>query len=208
MAQIKLDISRVYDFISAGEIKQLSTETLEAQRTLYQGNGPGNDFLGWLHLPSEITDGQLDEMEQAAGQLKDRTEILVVVGIGGSYLGARAVHDALAHSFSHLRPEQKAPHMVFAGQNIGEDYMHELLEVLHEKDYSIVVISKSGTTVETMANFLVIFDLLQEKIGWPAARENLVVTTDPESGVQGAGLTQRQTTNQKDGHNGQGRSLQ
>ena len=116
---MKLDISRVYDSISAGKIKELSGEALAAQKMLYQGNGPGSDFLGWLHLPAQISDAQIHEMEQAVAQLKEKTLVLVVLGIGFSYLGARAVNDALAHSFSHLMKEQNAPHMLFAGQNIG-----------------------------------------------------------------------------------------
>ena len=146
MEQIRLDISRVYDFISPDEIKNMAGETSKAQETLYNGTGEGKDFLGWLHLPSEITDRQLDQIEEAAEALKGKTDLLVVVGIGGSYLGARAVNDALAHNFSHLKKEQKHPHMLFAGHNIGEDYMHELLELLEEYSYSVVVISKSGTT--------------------------------------------------------------
>ena len=120
MEEFKLDISRIYQFISSEEINQLSSETLKAQTTLYQGDGQGNDYLGWLHLPSEIKTKQIDAIEKAAAGLKEKTEILVVVGIGGSYLGARAVNDALAHNFSHLIKKQKAPHMLFAGQNIGE----------------------------------------------------------------------------------------
>jgi glucose-6-phosphate isomerase len=148
MEPLKLDISRVYDFMPANKIEALEAETLKAQATLYEGSGAGNDFLGWLHLPAEITDEQLNQMEKAAASLRGKTDILVVVGIGGSYLGARAVNDALAHNFAHLLKEQKQPHMLFAGHNIGEDYMHELLELLGEKSYSVVVISKSGTTTE------------------------------------------------------------
>ena len=129
MEDIKLDISRVYQFISQEEISQLSQETLAAQQTLYQGDGKGNDYLGWLHLPKEITADMIDGMEQAVAGLREKTEVLVVVGIGGSYLGARAVNDALAHNFAHLQKDQKAPHMLFAGQHIGEDYMHELVDL-------------------------------------------------------------------------------
>ena len=124
METLKLDISRVYDFISKDEIHQLAGECLEAQETLYKGTGQGSAFLGWLRLPAEITEGQLDKIEEVAASLKGSTDLVVVVGIGGSYLGARAVNDALAHNFSHLKKEQKNPHMLFAGHNIGEPNLH------------------------------------------------------------------------------------
>ena len=183
MEQINLDISRVEQFVSSEEIKALSLETLEAQGTLYKGDGQGNDYLGWLHLPKEISDQQLDVIEQAVAGLKEKTEILVVVGIGGSYLGARAVNDALAHNFSHLMKEQKAPHMVFAGQNIGEDYMHELLELLEENSYSIVAISKSGTTTEPALAFRILKNHLEKKVGLEEARDRIIAVTDSSKGA-------------------------
>jgi len=183
MEQIKVDISRVYDFISSEEIKQLSGEAKAAQGTLYQGKGQGNDFLGWLHLPSEISDKQITEIESAVAGLREKTEILVVVGIGGSYLGARAVNDALAHNFSHLLKGQKVPHMIFAGQNIGEDYMHELLELLDEKTYSIVAISKSGTTTEPALAFRILKNHLEKKEGLEEARDRIIAVTDSSKGA-------------------------
>ncbi len=183
MEQINLDISRVEQFVSSEEINALSLETLEAQGTLYKGDGQGNDYLGWLHLPKEISDQQLDIIEQAVAGLKEKTEILVVVGIGGSYLGARAVNDALAHNFAHLMKEQKAPHMLFAGQNIGEDYMHELLELLEENSYSIVAISKSGTTTEPALAFRILKNHLEKKVGIEEARDRIIAVTDSSKGA-------------------------
>jgi len=183
MEQINLDISRVEQFVSSEEINALSLETLEAQGTLYKGDGQGNDYLGWLHLPKEISDQQLDVIEQAVAGLKEKTEILVVVGIGGSYLGARAVNDALAHNFAHLMKEQKAPHMLFAGQNIGEDYMHELLELLEENSYSIVAISKSGTTTEPALAFRILKNHLEKKVGLEEARDRIIAVTDSSKGA-------------------------
>jgi glucose-6-phosphate isomerase len=183
MEQINLDISRVEQFVSSEEIKALSLETLEAQGTLYEGDGQGNDYLGWLHLPTEIRDQQLDDIEQAVAGLKEKTEILVVVGIGGSYLGARAVNDALAHNFSHLMKDQKAPHMLFAGQNIGEDYIHELLELLEEYSYSIVAISKSGTTTEPALAFRILKNHLEKKVGLEEARDRIIAVTDSSKGA-------------------------
>jgi len=183
MDPIKLDISRVYDFIPANTIKALEAETLKAQAALYEGSGAGNDFLGWLHLPAEITDEQLNQMETAAASLNIKTDILVVVGIGGSYLGARAVNDALAHNFAHLLKAQKQPHMLFAGQNIGEDYMHELLELLGEYSYSVVVISKSGTTTEPAIAFRLLKEHLEKKVGKKEARQRIIAVTDGKKGA-------------------------
>ena len=183
MEQMQLDISRVYEFISAEEINLLSKETLAAQRTLYHGDGQGNDYLGWLHLPSEITNQQINEIERAVAGIKEKTDLLVVVGIGGSYLGARAVNDALAHNFAHLKKERSAPHMLFAGQNIGEDYMFELLELLEEQSYSIVVISKSGTTTEPALAFRILKNHLVEKVGPEEARDRIIAVTDSSKGA-------------------------
>ena len=183
METLKLDISRVYDFISKDEIHQLAGECLEAQETLYKGTGQGSAFLGWLRLPAEITDGQLDQIEEVAASLKGTTDLLVVVGIGGSYLGARAVNDALAHNFSHLKKGQKNPHMLFAGHNIGEDYMHELLELLDEYSYSVVVISKSGTTTEPALAFRILKEHLEQKVGKEESRKRIIAVTDSSKGA-------------------------
>ena len=183
MEHIKLDISRVYPFIGKEEIQKLSRETSEAQHTLYKGSGPGNEFLGWLRLPSELSDQQITEIETAVAGLSAKTELLVVVGIGGSYLGARAVNDALAHNFAHLKKGRKAPLMLFAGQNIGEDYMHELLELLDEQSYSLVVISKSGTTTEPALAFRILKNHLEEKVGQEEARDRIIAVTDSSKGA-------------------------
>ena len=178
-----LDISRIYDFISANEISGLEKETTAAIDALYNGSGAGNDFLGWLDLPQEITEENLADMEKAAADLKEETELLVVVGIGGSYLGARAVNEALAHNFAHLKKERNAPHMIFAGHNIGEDYMHELLELLDTYRYSIVVISKSGTTTEPAMAFRILKDHLVGKVGKEEAARRIIAVTDRAKGA-------------------------
>jgi glucose-6-phosphate isomerase len=183
MDEIKLDISRVYDFISKEEISKLKNETIQAQNTLYEGSGDGSDFLGWLHLPDEITEPQIDQIEALASGISPLTEILVVIGIGGSYQGARAVNDALANNFSHLLKGAKPPQMIFAGHNIGEDYMHELLELLDQYNYSIVVISKSGTTTEPALAFRILKDHLLKKIGSEEAGKRIVAVTDAERGA-------------------------
>jgi len=183
MKQIKLDISRVYDFISKEEIENLREETILAQNTLYAGTGDGNEFLGWIQLPSAITDQQISEIEDTVSGLREKTELLLVVGIGGSYLGSRAVNDALANNFAHLKKDRMAPHMLFAGHNIGEDYMHELLELLDDYNYSIVVISKSGTTTEPAIAFRILKDHLVEKVGKKEAGNRIIAVTDASNGA-------------------------
>jgi glucose-6-phosphate isomerase len=180
---MKLDITRVQEFLPAGTIDGLAEETAVAVNTLYKGTGPGSDFLGWLNLPVEVTEQNLADMEEAALELKNKSEILVVVGIGGSYLGARAVNDALAHNFSHLKKGQTAPHMLFAGHNIGEDYLHELLELLDEYSYSIVVISKSGTTTESAIAFRALKGHLVKKVGKAESVKRIIAVTDREKGA-------------------------
>lgn len=183
MSQIKLDISRVYDFISEEAIQQLAGESRKAQQTLYQKTGAGNDFLGWLHLPSSISDHQLDDMAELASRLQHQSQLLVVIGIGGSYLGARAVYESLSHHFTHLIPGEKPPQMIFAGHHIGEDYMHELLQLLEHYDYSLVVISKSGTTTEPALAFRLLREHLIGKVGQAEARKRIVAVTDASSGA-------------------------
>jgi len=183
MENIKLDVSRVYEFIASDEITNLAEETLSAQQTLHRGDGDGNDYLGWLHLPTAITDKQLAEIEESVSGLREKTELLVVVGIGGSYLGARAVNDALADNFSHLKKQTKAPHMLFAGHNIGEDYMHELVELLDDYSYSIVIISKSGTTTEPALSFRILKDHLINKVGKEEAGNRIIAVTDSSKGA-------------------------
>ena len=180
---MKLDISRVYDFISADTIAGMESDTTEALKVLHEGTGAGSDYLGWLNLPVEITDRDLDIIEEVARSLRQKSELLVVVGIGGSYLGARAVNDALADNFAHLKNDGRNPHMLFAGHNIGEDYMHELLELLNEKSYAIVVISKSGTTTEPAIAFRLLKDHLEAKVGPLEAGKRIVVVTDHSKGA-------------------------
>lgn len=183
MQQIELDISRVYDFISADEISHLAEEAVEAQKTLYNGDGDGSDFLGWLHLPEGITQQHLDEIKEAVDGLREITELVVVVGIGGSYLGARAVNDALSDNFAHLKKGPRAPQMLFAGHNIGEDYMSEMLDLLNDYNYSIVVISKSGTTTEPAIAFRILKDHLVQKVGKEEAVRRIIAVTDKSRGA-------------------------
>ena len=123
MSNIKLDITKAASFLEAGAVKAFEPKVKAAQEALENGTCPGNDFLGWLHLPSSITESFLDELQATANTLREKCEVVVVAGIGGSYLGARAVIEALGNSFSWLIQDKKNPTILFAGNNIGEDYL-------------------------------------------------------------------------------------
>ena len=132
MKRISLDISKAACFLSEGAVKAYEPKVKEAQKALEEGTCPGNDFLGWLHLPSSITKEFLEEVQQTADILRQECEAIVVAGIGGSYLGARAVIEALGNSFGWLRQDKGNPVILFAGNNIGEDYLSELTEYLRD----------------------------------------------------------------------------
>ena len=148
MEHIKLSIEKAYGFVSAEKVAGYKSQANAANAALHNGTGKGNDFLGWLNLPSSIDDAHLKDIEDTAKILRDNCEVVVVIGIGGSYLGAKAVIDALSNSFDWLQTERKSPVVVYAGQNIGEDYLYELCEVLKGRQFGIINISKSGTTTE------------------------------------------------------------
>jgi len=145
----------------------------------------GNDFLGWIDLPSKTTNDELNRIKNCASGLALQSDIIVVIGIGGSYLGARAVIDALSGNFNGLlsREERKSPLIIYAGQNIGEGYHNELLSILDKKDFSIIVISKSGTTTEPAIAFRLLKAHIEKKYGKDAARERIAAVTDKAKGA-------------------------
>ena len=149
MKSISLDITKAAQFLSEGAVKAYEPQVIAAQEALENGTCPGNDFLGWLHLPSSITPAFLAELQGVADTLREKCEVVVVAGIGGSYLGARAVIEALGNSFAWLVQDKKNPTVVFAGNNIGEDYLAELTAYLKDKKFGVINIAKSGTTTET-----------------------------------------------------------
>jgi glucose-6-phosphate isomerase len=178
---LSINLKNTSKFISAEEIianAQLSVRHLD---TLNAGTGPGNDFLGWLSLPDDILP-QIERIEKTALHLRSVSDTTVVIGIGGSYLGSRAVIEALSHSFSSLLAK-KHHDVIFAGQNISEDYLAELLELLDGKNYSIVVISKSGTTTEPAIAFRILKDHLEKKVGKAEAAKRIVAVTDAKKGA-------------------------
>ncbi|MCB9013315.1 MAG: glucose-6-phosphate isomerase [Bacteroidales bacterium] len=183
MNHIKLDISKVYGFVPEAEINKSESAANVALKKLYNKSGEGNDFLGWLDLPSKFPESLISDIEKTAAKLRSEIDLLVVVGIGGSYLGAKAIIDALSNNFAWMKTETAAPQIVFAGQNIGEDYISELLEVLDKKNYGIAVISKSGTTTEPALAFRILKNHLEKKVGKENAKKKIIAITDHSKGA-------------------------
>lgn len=183
MQNIKLSIDKALDFLPKKSIEHYQAITKQANEALHNGTGKGNDFLGWLHLPTSISEEHLADIEATAKSLQAQCEVVVVIGIGGSYLGAKAVIDALSNSFDWLQNERKSPVVVYAGQNIGEDYLYELQELLKTKKFGIISISKSGTTTEPALAFRLLKTQLEEQQGKASAKELIVAITDKARGA-------------------------
>ena len=183
MKNISLDITKAACFLQEGAVKAVEPQVKAAQEALENGTCPGNDFLGWLHLPSSISDEFLKEVQDCAQVLRDNCEAVVVAGIGGSYLGARAVIEALGNSFAWLVRDQKNPTILFAGNNIGEDYLSELTEYLKDKKFGVINISKSGTTTETALTFRLLKKQCEDQRGKDEARKVIVAVTDAKKGA-------------------------
>ena len=180
---IKVDISQVQSFVSANEIKSLEPEVREAILKLEKGTGAGNDFIGWMDLASKTDKSLLDAIEETARVLRENCEVVVVAGIGGSYLGSRAVIEALGNSLSQLIQDKKNPQILFAGHNISEDYLFELTEYLKTKKFGIINISKSGTTTETALAFRLLKKQCENQRGKDMARKVIVAITDAKRGA-------------------------
>ena len=183
MKNISLDITKAAQFLSEGAVKAYEPKVKAAQEDLENGTCPGNDFLGWLHLPSSITPQFLDEVQAVANTLREKCEVIVVAGIGGSYLGARAIIEALGNSFAWLVGDKTNPTIVFAGNNIGEDYLFELSEYLKDKRFGVINISKSGTTTETALAFRLLKKQCEEQRGKVEAKDVIVAITDAKRGA-------------------------
>lgn len=168
--------------VTETELKQQAPMAEAAYQETIQKTGRGNDFLGWVNLPQEVSEQEIQEIETCAKKLAAKSQVVVVIGIGGSYLGARAVIEALQHSFAPFVPGA-APQIVYAGNNISEDYLHDLLDVLDVKDYSLVVISKSGTTTEPALAFRILKQHCEKKYGLDDARQRIVAITDKARGA-------------------------
>ena len=183
MNTLQLDLSGIFSTISPEAVEAWASKSNTFQQALHQGTGLGSDFLGWINLPEEITDAQLTDLETTAKKLQTSCDYVISIGIGGSYLGARAVIEALTPSFEVYQSKHNAPQVIFAGHNIGEDYLSELIAFLRDKRFGIINISKSGTTTEPAIAFRLLKALLEEQVGRDEARERIVAITDKSRGA-------------------------
>jgi len=184
MKKISLDYSKISKFVNENELNELKNKVELVSEKLHNKTGAGNDFLGWLDLPVNYDKEEFARIKKASEKIKSDSEVLVVIGIGGSYLGARAVIECLSHSFFNSLSKEKrnAPEIYFAGQNISGTYLKDLIEIIGDRDFSVNVISKSGTTTEPAIAFRVFKELLENKYG-EAAKERIYVTTDKNKGA-------------------------
>ncbi len=182
MSNLKVDYSKTLGFISKADVLAYKDAVKQNITALYKQTGKGNDFLGWVNLPSSISAAEIADIKSTAQKMKQLCEVVVVIGIGGSYLGAKAVIDALSDSFAQLKPHNN-PLVVFAGQNIGEDYLTELQGVLKNRKWGIVVISKSGTTTEPAIAFRILKADCEAQFGKKEAVDRIVAITDAKRGA-------------------------
>ena len=179
MKHIKLDVRKSGVVVT----EQMKADALAANALLHSRKGAGSDFLGWVNLPSSIDAAQLAEVKRQAALLRERAEVIICIGIGGSYLGAKAVVEAMSHSFNLLRRDRKEPVVVFAGQNISEDYIYELFEATADREIAAIVISKSGTTTEPAIAFRLVKAEIERRYGKSGAAERIVAVTDRARGA-------------------------
>ncbi|MGD6849552.1 glucose-6-phosphate isomerase [Rossellomorea aquimaris] len=185
MTHIRFDYSKALSFFGEHELTYLSDAVKVAHHSLHEQTGAGNDFLGWIDLPVEYDKEEFSRIQKSAEKIKNDSDVLLVIGIGGSYLGARAAIEMLNHSFYNALPKEKrsTPQVLFVGQNISSTYMKDLMDLLDGKDFSINVISKSGTTTEPAIAFRIFRKKLEEKYGKEEARKRIYATTDKSKGA-------------------------
>lgn len=182
MKNLELSIKHVAEFVTKSQIDAFDSAAADGLEQLEKGTGAGNDFLGWMHLPSATPESLVADIEKTAATLRNDCEYVVAIGIGGSYLGAKAVIEALSDSFAAYKPASGA-RVIFAGQNIGEDYTHELVSLLKGKKFGIIVISKSGTTTEPAIAFRILKEMLEAQEGKEFASKHIVAVTDAKRGA-------------------------
>jgi glucose-6-phosphate isomerase len=185
MTHIRFDYSKALSFFGEHELTYLSDAVKVAHHSLHEQTGAGSDYLGWVDLPVDYDKEEFSRIQKSAEKIKDDSDILLVIGIGGSYLGARAAIEMLNHSFYNALPKEKrsTPQVLFLGQNISSTYMRDLMDLLEGKDFSINVISKSGTTTEPAIAFRIFRKMLEEKYGVEEARKRIYATTDKSKGA-------------------------
>lgn len=183
--KIQFDYSKASAFVRQHEVDYLAEPIRLAHEQLHNGTGVGSDYLGWIDLPTAYDKEEFARIKQAAAKIQSDSEVLVVIGIGGSYLGARAAIEMLSHSFYNMLPKEqrKTPEIYFAGNNISSTYVNHLIELIGDRDFSVNVISKSGTTTEPAVAFRVFRALLEKKYGKEAARKRIYATTDKARGA-------------------------
>ncbi len=185
MTAIKLDLQNISPFISGSALADCQEKVTRIHQSMEKGEGAGSEFLGWLHLPSNTPDSLLVDVNREAERLRGLAEVVVCIGIGGSYLGARAALTFCSHTFGNQlsRYKRGGPEMYFAGHNISSDYLTDLLELIGTRSFALIVISKSGTTTEPALAFRVLKQHLENRHGIEGARERIVVTTDSSKGA-------------------------
>ena len=183
MGIINVNIDKIYGRASQAEVDALKGEIEAANRMLYDGSGKGGDFLGWVSLPGRIGSEELEAVEACARSLASLADVIVVIGIGGSYLGTKAVYEAMNDSFQLLRKKQDRPLLLFAGQNLSEDYLSELLAAVKPYRIAAIVISKSGTTTESAIAFRVMLSYMQSRYSKDELRRRIFATTDAHTGA-------------------------
>ena len=185
MAKVSFDYSKATQFFTDAEVNSMKEKAESAKSVLVNKTGEGNDFLGWIDLPVDYDKDEFERIKKAAAKIQSDSEVLVVIGIGGSYLGARAAIEFLRHDFYNnvSKEVRKTPEIYYAGNNISSTYLQGLLEVIGDRDFSVNVISKSGTTTEPAIAFRVFKNLLEKKYGKEEAAKRIYATTDKEKGA-------------------------
>ena len=185
MNTLNVNVKEVLGTVTTGQIEELYGASAQALDKLHNGTGEGSDFLGWVNLPEETSEALVADIEASAKSLRENCDYVVAIGIGGSYLGAKAVIEALGDSFSMLRAagDERRCRVLFAGQNIGEDYLNELQDLLRDKKFGIIVISKSGTTTEPAIAFRLLKEQLESQLGKAEASKRIVAITDAKKGA-------------------------
>ncbi|RIW38811.1 glucose-6-phosphate isomerase [Bacillus salacetis] len=185
MTHVRFDYSKALAFFGEHEITYLKDAVKTAHKSLHEGTGAGSDFLGWVDLPENYDKEEFSRIQKASEKIKNDSDVLLVIGIGGSYLGAIAALEMLNHSFYNALPgeKRKTPQVLFLGNNISSTYMTDLMDLLENKDFSINVISKSGTTTEPAIAFRIFRKKLEEKYGVEEARKRIYATTDKSKGA-------------------------
>lgn len=185
MGKITFDYSKTAGFISEEEIGYMSRLTEQAKDVLVSKNGAGNDFLGWIDLPVDYDKEEFSRIEKAAEKIKKDSDVLIVIGIGGSYLGARAAIEFLRHGFYNSLPKEKrgTPEIYYVGNSISSTYLQGVIDVIGDRDFSVNVISKSGTTTEPAIAFRIFKKMLEDKYGQEEAAKRIYATTDKARGA-------------------------